>query len=409
MLVCAYTRGTRTGGKGEAGGKLIRDTEFCGLCVIAIPLIEPLDDIHPEPEKVFCRQPGFPLVGLGKQENPMAQQTPRLSLIVPVLNEEDAIEFFLNAIRPVLAEIGLTYEVIFIDDGSTDNTAQVIETQAAQDPCICLLRLTRNFGKEAALTAGLDWSRGDAIIPMDVDLQDPPELIGQFVTHWQAGYDIAYGQRIDRSTDSALKRVSAKAFYRVFNRLTRDRIEDNAGDFRLMDRRVVEATLHLRERNRFMKGLFAWVGFKAIAVPYSRPERIAGDSKFSFWRLWNFALDGITSFSTVPLRIWTYLGMVVAGAAFTYMLFLILRTLVFGSDVPGYASLMVVVLLLGAVQLISLGVIGEYLGRLYIEVKQRPIYLVQQSVGIEPKKTHADAPVETVIAFPETVKETKSS
>lgn len=340
----------------------------------------------------------------------MAQQTPKLSLIVPVLNEEDAIDLFLDAIRPVMEQIGLSYEIIFIDDGSTDDTCVVIEARATSDARVCLLRLTRNFGKEAALTAGLDWSRGAAVIPMDVDLQDPPELIADFVKHWQGGYDIAYGQRVDRSSDGALKRMSAQAFYRIFNRLTRDRIEDNAGDFRLMDRRVVEATLLLRERNRFMKGLFAWVGFKAIAVPYSRPERAAGESKFSFWRLWNFALDGITSFSTVPLRIWTYLGMCVAGAAFAYMLYLIIRTLIFGADVPGYASLMVVMLMLGAVQLMSLGIIGEYLGRLYLEVKQRPIYLVRTAIGIDPKTEGegTQRPSEAVIAFPKVEKDVQN-
>lgn len=335
----------------------------------------------------------------------MAQQTPTLSLIVPVLNEEDSIGHFLTAIRPVMAEIELSYEIIFVDDGSTDRTAEVISQEAAKDPQVCFVQLTRNFGKESALTAGMDWSRGDAVIPMDVDLQDPPELIKEFVTHWQAGYDIAYGQRVDRSTDGALKRFSAGAFYKVFNRLTRDRIENNAGDFRLMDRRVVQATLLLRERNRFMKGLFAWVGFKAIAVPYSRPERVAGDSKFSFWRLWNFALDGITSFSTVPLRIWTYLGMLVAGGAFAYMLYLIIRTMILGADVPGYASIMVVMLLLGAVQLMSLGIIGEYLGRLYIEVKQRPIYLVQQTIGIEPKQDDNSLPTESRQSFDQGVRD----
>ena len=342
----------------------------------------------------------------------MPAPKPELSLVVPVLDEEAAIAIFLDAVRPVLDRIGLSYEVILVDDGSTDRTADVVEDHAARDSRVCLLRLTRNFGKEAALTAGLDWSRGAAVIPMDVDLQDPPELIEQFVAHWRQGYDIAYGQRTDRSTDGALKRMSARAFHRVFRRLTRAGIEDNAGDYRLMDRRVVEATLLLRERNRFMKGLFAWVGFRAVAVAYARPERSAGDSKFGFWRLWNFALDGITSFSTAPLRIWTYLGMMVAGGALAYMSFLIVRTLWQGRDVPGYASLMVVVLLLGAVQLMSLGIIGEYLGRLYIEVKQRPIYLVRKAVGIAPPRGSADTgrtgqTDETVIAFGEPARETQ--
>jgi glycosyltransferase involved in cell wall biosynthesis len=306
---------------------------------------------------------------------------PSLSIIVPVLNEEETIGFFLEGVRPVLASLDLDYEIIFIDDGSTDGTARVVQDIHANDPRIKLVRLSRNFGKEAALTAGLEWSRGAAVIPMDVDLQDPPELIPEFVRLWRDGFDIVFGQRVERSSDSRTKRVSAGMFYRIFNAVAANPIDHNAGDFRLMTRRVVDATLQLRERNRFMKGLFAWVGYRSAAVPYERPPRAAGTTKFNYWKLWNFALDGITSFSTAPLKVWTYVGSAVALGAILYTLVVVVRTLAWGRDVPGYASLMVVVLVLGAVQLISLGVIGEYLGRLYLEVKRRPIYLLDGTAG----------------------------
>ena len=319
-------------------------------------------------------------------------ETPGLSLVVPVLNEEASIPGFLARVRPILAQVGLSYEVIFVDDGSTDATAAIVIAEAARDDRIRLVRFSRNFGKEAALTAGLDWSTGAAVIPMDVDLQDPPELIADFVRHWQDGYDVVYGQRVDRSSDSGAKRLTAGLFYRVFNAMAASPIEENVGDYRLMNRAAVDATLQLRERNRFMKGLFAWVGFRKIAVPYQRPERAAGSSKFNYWRLWNFALDGITSFSTAPLKIWTYVGLLVAGGAVAYTLAIVVRTLVFGRDVPGYASLMVVILILGAVQLISLGILGEYIGRLYMETKARPIYLVREAVGFDAAAAAAAAP-----------------
>ncbi|MGB3146838.1 MAG: glycosyltransferase family 2 protein [Paracoccaceae bacterium] len=319
-----------------------------------------------------------------------------LSLVVPVLNEEEAIPIFLEKIAPILAKLDLTHEIIFVDDGSKDATADIIRTRASSDKTLRLLRLSRNFGKESALTAGLDVSRGRAVIPIDVDLQDPPELIVEFVRLWREGFDVVYGQRQRRTQDSATKRVSAGLFYNIFNRVSGMKIEPNVGDFRLMSRAVVDATVQLRERNRFMKGLFAWVGFRSIAVPYSRPERSAGASKFNYWKLWNFALDGVTSFSTLPLRIWTYLGMIVALGAVIYTLKILVETMMFGRDVPGYASLMIVVLILGAVQIISLGMIGEYLGRLYLETKQRPIYLVQEMVGFDGQSAKgAPTPIQT--------------
>lgn len=229
------------------------------------------------------------------------------------------------------------------------------------------------------------------MIPMDVDLQDPPELIVDFVTLWRAGYDVVFGQRVSRIADSGAKRSSAGLFYWLFNRLSSLKIEPNVGDYRLMNRAAVEATLRLRERNRFMKGIFAWVGFRAVGVPYARPPRAAGTTKFNYWKLWNFALDGLTSFSTVPLRVWTYVGAGVALGAIGYTLVIILQRLIFGREVPGYASLMVVMLMLGAVQLVSLGVIGEYLGRLYIESKQRPLYLVRERLGFDEAAPAADS------------------
>ena len=310
-----------------------------------------------------------------------AEPAPVLSLIVPVLNEEDAITLFLDTVRPILQAVGLSYEIIFIDDGSRDRTVEVINAARVDDSAVKLVSLSRNFGKEAAMTAGLDWSRGEAVIPMDVDLQDPPELIVDFVRLWRDGYDIVFGQRVARNNDTAAKRLSAGLFYRFFNAIATSPIDENAGDFRLMNRAAVNATLRLRERNRFMKGLFAWVGFRSVAVPYERPARAAGETKFNYRKLWAFAVDGITSFSVVPLKIWTYVGIAVALAAIVYMAVITVTTIAFGRDVPGYASLMSVMLLLGAVQLISLGIIGEYLGRLYMEAKQRPIYLIREARG----------------------------
>ena len=323
----------------------------------------------------------------------------RLSVVVPVLNEEDAIGLFLEKVIPIIQDIDrLEYEIIFVDDGSTDRTSHVLHQVHAANPAVCMVRLSRNFGKEAALTAGLEAATGDAVIPMDVDLQDPPELIARFVQLWREGYDVVYGQRSDRASDTAAKSGSAGLFYSLFNRLSSLKIEPNVGDFRLMSRPALQATLRLRERNRFMKGIFAWVGFQSIGVPYTRPARAVGTSKFNYWKLWNFALDGLTSFSTVPLRVWTYVGGIVAVFSVIYTITIILQTLFFGRDVPGYASLMAVVLMLGAVQLISLGIIGEYLGRLYIESKQRPIYVVREQVGLRPQ-TESSSPVETLLTY----------
>ncbi len=315
-----------------------------------------------------------------------------MSIVVPILNEEATLETFLATVVPIIEGLDLEgYEILFIDDGSTDQSVARLEDFRREYPAIRVVSLSRNFGKEAALTAGLEWCRGDAVIPMDVDLQDPPELITDFVRLWREGFDIVFGKREERRADSAAKRWTAGRFYKFFNAIADRPIEENAGDFRLMSRRVVEATLQLRERNRFMKGIFAWVGFSQTSVLYQRPERSAGTTKFNYWKLWTLALDGITGYSTVPLKIWTYVGVFFGFCAFVYTAILVGTTIIFGRDVPGYASTLVAILVLGGVQLISLGVIGEYLSRLYIESKQRPIYLVQKAVGFNedaPKPAH---------------------
>lgn len=311
-------------------------------------------------------------------------QLQTLSIVVPAFNEEDAVLVFLDRVVPVLEKLSLLFEIIFVDDGSKDRTVDVVSSARDHYPMVRLVVLSRNFGKEAALTAGLDAAVGDAVIPMDIDLQDPPELISEFVALWRAGYDVVYGQRMSRDSDTLLKKTSASMFYRLFNSLSSVKMEQNVGDFRLMNRPALEATLKLRERNRFMKGIFAWVGFRAVGVPYARPPRVAGQTKFNYWKLWNFALDGVTGFSTVPLRVWSYIGLIVAVSAIIYTVVIVAKTTLFGTHVPGYASLMVVILLLGAVQLLSLGIMGEYVGRLYIEVKERPIYLVRERVGFLP-------------------------
>ena len=302
---------------------------------------------------------------------------PLLSLVVPVFNEEESIDILLGAVTGLLERDGFRFEIVFVNDGSRDNTLVHLLDRSAADSRLRIVNLSRNFGKEAALTAGIDHAKGDVIVPMDIDLQDPPELIEPFMSRWREGYDIVYGVRTLRTSDTTAKRLSASWFYRVFNSMSPVRIPENVGDFRLVDRRAVEVLRQLPERNRFMKGLFAWVGFNAVGVPYERPQRAAGSTKFNLWRLWNFALDGVVSFSTAPLRAWFYVGVVIASIAVLYAMFIVTRVLIFGIDTPGYASLLIAVLLMGAIQLLSLGIIGEYLGRLFLEVKSRPIYVVE--------------------------------
>lgn len=310
-----------------------------------------------------------------------------LSLIVPLYNEAAALSCFFPRVEAVLANLTdplrQDYEIICVDDGSTDGTLPWLMQAREANSRIRILSLARNFGKEAALSAGLDHARGAAIIPIDADLQDPPELIPQLVQQWFAGFDVVYAVRKGRAGDSLLKRWSARAFYRSHNALAERPIPPDAGDFRLMDRKVVDALCALPERTRFMKGLFAWVGFRQTAVGYDRPARAAGRSKWSGWKLWNLSIEAITSSSTLPLRVWSYLGVVIFLSALGYGGFLVIRTLVDGVDVPGYASLMVSILFFGGLNLLTLGILGEYLGRVLTEVKQRPLYLVRLRLGFD--------------------------
>lgn len=300
-----------------------------------------------------------------------------ITIIVPVMNEEDAVKPFVETVSSELNQIDYSLEFLFIDDGSKDSTVKNIKELIKNDSRVHLLKLSRNFGKEAAMTAGLDYARGDAIIPMDVDLQDPPKVIHEFIKKWEEGFDTVYGVRKSRCEDTTGKKASAGLFYKIFNRISETSIPYNTGDFRLIDRRVVDVLKNLPEKNRFMKGLFVWPGFSSTGVAYDRPARKYGKTKFNIWKLWNFAVDGITSFSTWPLRIWSYIGGGIALISLIFMCCIVFRTFIYGIDWPGYASLMSAILFFGAMQLISIGVIGEYLGRLYIESKNRPIYIIE--------------------------------
>lgn len=301
----------------------------------------------------------------------------KISLVVPVFNEEDTIPIFYKAVREFDGLKDHDVEIVFINDGSSDSTESIINALAESDKLVLPLSFTRNFGKEQALFAGLDNATGEAVIPIDVDLQDPIDVIPQLITKWQDGADMVLAKRIDRSSDGKLKRKSAEWFYKLHNKISNPKIEENVGDFRLMSREVVENIKLLPERNLFMKGILSWVGGKIDVVEYARAERVAGDSKFNGWKLWNLALEGITSFSTFPLRIWTYIGIFVAGFSFIYGSWMIADKLFFGNNVPGYPSIIVSILFLGGVQLIGIGVLGEYIGRIYIETKKRPKYITK--------------------------------
>jgi glycosyltransferase involved in cell wall biosynthesis len=305
------------------------------------------------------------------------KENPFISIIVPVLNEEEAIPHFIDVVEGILNKSSCRFEVLFVNDGSTDSTSEVLHQIESVDHQVRIIEFTRNFGKEAAVTAGLEHAKGDAIIPMDVDLQDPPELILEFIEKWQEGNDVVYGKRVRRH-EGWLKRTTAKLFYGSFNLLSPFNFPSNVGDYRLMDRSVVEVIKLLPEKNRFMKGLFAWTGFQAVEIPYHRPSRSKGKSKWNYWKLWNFALDGILNFSTIPLRIWTYVGATIAFGSFLYGLVIIGQKLIFGNAVPGYPSLMTCLLFLGGIQLLSLGIIGEYIARIFNEVKNRPLYVIKK-------------------------------
>ncbi|MEO6264256.1 MAG: glycosyltransferase family 2 protein [Luteimonas sp.] len=304
----------------------------------------------------------------------------RLTIVVAAYNEADTLPLLQPRIGAVLdglaREERIDGRVLYIDDGSGDGTWALLQRIAAADPRVALLRLSRNFGKEAALTAGLDRIEDGAALILDADGQDPPELIPQFVAKWREGFDDVHGTRTAREGEGWLKKATAHGFYRLIGRLSKTPIPEDTGDFRLLSPRALAALRQLRERHRFMKGLFGWVGFEQVAIPYQREVRVAGSSKFNFWTLWNFALEGITSFTTAPLRLATYLGAVTALLAFAYALWIVFKALLWGDAVAGWPTMMAVILFLGGVQLIALGLIGEYLGRLYTESKQRPLYLV---------------------------------
>lgn len=307
----------------------------------------------------------------------------KVALVVPVYNEEETIATFVSTVENKLEPILEHLEIVFVDDGSKDKSAQIIEELMEHNERIALIKLSRNFGKEAAMTAAIDMCDADALIPIDVDLQDPPELVLEFVKIWrEQGVDTVYGKRVDRSSDSETKRISSGGFYYVFNKLSgRVKIPENVGDFRLIDSKIIQTVRNLNESNRFMKGLYAWPGFTSCEVDYVRPERSAGTTKWNYWKLWNFALDGIVSFSSLPLRVWSYIGAGVGFLGLIYMVYILVSTMIKGVSVPGYASLMCVVLFLGSIQLISIGVLGEYLGRVSEEVKKRPVYVVSTIKG----------------------------
>ena len=312
-----------------------------------------------------------------------------LSVVIPVFGEADNIALLCARLIPVLRRVVSSYEVLFVDDGSPDETLAAIRRQNEADPNVVALSFSRNFGKEVAIAAGLDHARGRAVVIMDADLQHPPETIEAFVAEWRAGYQMVYGQRTDREGETAMKRSLTRIFYRLFARFGETALPEGAGDFRLIDRRGVQVLRSIGERARFSKGLYAWIGFKATGVPFVVEDRAHGTTKWSFRRLFGFAFDGITSFSTVPLRVWTYIGSVVSLLAFAAAIYFAIKTIVFGSDVAGYPSLIVSITFFAGIQLLSLGVIGEYIGRIFAEVKRRPLYVIGETVGRE----HLGAPL----------------
>jgi len=303
-----------------------------------------------------------------------------LAVVVPVFNEQEVLPEFHRRLGAVLDVLELPARIIYVNDGSTDGTLDAIYHLAEQDARVALVDLSRNFGKEIALTAGLDHADADAVIVIDADLQDPPELIPELVMHWRDGYDVVYAKRTSRDGESAAKKLTAFVFYRLMQRMSRVRIPEDTGDFRLLSRRAVRAVCRMREQHRFMKGLFAWIGYPQMAVPYRRAARHAGATKWNYWKLWNFALEGITSFTSVPLKVATYVGLLSALGAIGYGLYIVLRTVMFGNPVPGYPSLLAAVMFLGGLQLLSIGVIGEYLARMFGESKGRPLYFLKEGL-----------------------------
>jgi len=301
-----------------------------------------------------------------------------LCIIAPIYNEEGNISLFYDSVSSVLEKTDLDWKILFINDGSSDNSQQIVEEMSKNNEHIHLLSFTRNFGKESALTAGLDYADSDAVIPIDTDLQDPPELILEMIKYWQQGFDVVYAKRRSRKGETYLKLLTANLFYKFINKFSDITIPSNVGDYRLLSRRVVDDINKMREKNRFMKGIFAWVGYPSKEILFDRDERNAGETSFNFLKLFNFAVDGITSFSVAPLRVFFYTGLFILLLSFTYAGYIIIRTMVLGVELPGYASMLVAVLFLGGLNLFAIGFVGEYIGRIYQEVKSRPIYLVKE-------------------------------
>ncbi len=313
-------------------------------------------------------------------------EPPELSVIVPVFNEAENLRPLLARLRPVLERCVASYEIIFVDDGSRDQTLSILRAVHDEDSHVRALSFSRNFGKEVAIAAGVDHASGRGAVIMDADLQHPPEVIETFVDKWRQGFQNIYGVRRDRQTDSAARKWLSQNFYKLFKSFGEIELPEGAGDFRLLDRTALQALATMRERARFSKGLYAWIGFKSIGVPFDVSERHSGESKFSYRKLTRFALDGLMSFSTLPLKFWTYIGLTISVFALTSAVYFVLEAMVRGVDVPGYASLIVSVMFFAGVQMLSLGVLGEYIGRIFAEVKRRPLYLVADRVGLEHSK-----------------------
>lgn len=306
-----------------------------------------------------------------------------ISIIVPVYNEEAAIDIFFAEMRKFLATCSYQYEIICVNDGSSDNTLDILKKYANEDKRIKAVSFSRNFGKERALYAGLKYSSGEAVIPIDVDLQNPPMTIKTFLEKWEEGYDIVYGVRENRENESRLRRFLSKKFYEFYNLISEQKAPYNAADFRLMDRKVVNAVLRIQEKHLFMKGIFNWVGYKSCPVLYNHADRAAGNSKFNFWKLWNLALDGITGSSTLPLKIWTFVGGGISFISFILALLYLIKNLIWGDPVQGFTTLVILILFFGGIQLLALGIFGEYIGRIMLEVKNRPLYIVDEVINIE--------------------------
>ena len=313
----------------------------------------------------------------------------RITIVVPIYNEEAALPLYFDAMAAEISKIkkqsktGLSFTLLFVNDGSQDASEFIVRNAKKKEYEVQLVNFSRNFGKEKALFAGMGYAQGDAVIPMDVDLQDTPEIIGKLIERWLAGVQIVNAKRVSRSEDIWWKRATANSFYKVFNLFAEKPIPENVGDFRLLDRQVVDAFNQIGDQKRFNKEIFSWVGFQTEEVEFDRPQRSKGEGKWSFWKLWNFALDGIFSASTLPLRFWSYIGFLISLFAFAYVLFVIVYTFIFGRDVPGYSSTIVMILGFGGLNLLSLGIMGEYIGRIYTEVRNRPSFIVKSTFGMD--------------------------